>query len=92
MWLPIREPPNERGRPGTTAQTGHNRAAGENRATTRVAPTLGRLEEWCGHTDARTGTAHDYSGENAQACLNIMGDCIDDAIGLYQAMSGETWD
>ena len=50
------------------------------------------LEEWLGYADARIGTAHDYSGEKAQACLDIMGDFIDEAIGLYQTMSGETWD
>ena len=50
------------------------------------------LNEWFGYADVRTGTAHDYSGEKAQACLDIMGDFIDDAIGLYQTMSGETWD
>ena len=50
------------------------------------------LDEWFGYVDARIGTAHDYSGEKAQACLDIMGNFIDDAIGLYQTMSGETWD
>ena len=50
------------------------------------------LDDWFGYVDARIGTAHDYSGEKAQACLDIMGNFIDDAIGLYQTMSGETWD
>ena len=50
------------------------------------------LEEWLGYVDARIGTAHDYSGEKANACLEIMGDFIDDAIGLYQTMTEETWD
>ena len=50
------------------------------------------LEGWFGYVDARTGTTHDYSGEKAQACLDIMGDFIDDAVGLYQTMTGETWD
>lgn len=49
-------------------------------------------EEWLGYVDARIGTAHDYSGEKANACLEIMGDFIDDAIGLYQTMTEETWD
>ena len=49
------------------------------------------LEEWLGYAEARIGTAHDYSGEKANACLEIMDDFIDDAIGLYQTMSGETW-
>ena len=45
------------------------------------------LGEWSGCTESRVGTAHDYSGEKAQACLEIMGDFIDDAIGLYQTMT-----
>ena len=52
-----------------------------------VAP----LEQWLNYADRRVDTAHDYSGEKALACLEIMGDFIDDAIGLYQTMSGETW-
>ena len=31
-------------------------------------------------------------GDKQQACLDIMDNFIDDAIGLYQTMSGETWD
>lgn len=50
------------------------------------------LEEWLRYADARVDTAHDYSGEKAQACLELMDDFIDDAIGLYQTMSGETWE
>ena len=50
------------------------------------------LEEWLGYVDARIGTAHDYSGEKANACLEIMDYFIDDANGLYQTMTEETWD
>ena len=50
------------------------------------------LEEWLRYTDARIDTAHDYSGEKAQACLDLMGSFIDDAVGLYQTMSGVTWE
>ena len=49
------------------------------------------LEQWLRYADARVDTAHDYDGEKAQACLELMPDFIDDAIGLYQTMSGETW-
>ena len=31
-------------------------------------------------------------GDKQQACLDIMDNFIDDAIGLYQTMSGKTWD
>ena len=49
------------------------------------------LEQWLRYAEARIGTAHDYDGEKAQACLELMADFIDDALGLYQTMSGETW-
>ena len=47
------------------------------------------LEDWLNYADKRVGTTHDYSGEKAEACLEITSDFIDDAIGLYQTMSGE---
>ena len=50
------------------------------------------LEQWLRYADARIDTAHDYDGEKAAACLELMDDFIDDAIGLYQTMSGETWE
>ena len=45
------------------------------------------------YASARTDTSHDYDGEGekAKACLELMPDFIEDAIGLYQTMSGETW-
>ena len=48
--------------------------------------------KWLGYADARIDTAHDYSGEKAQACLELINDYIDDAISLYQTMSGELWE
>ena len=53
-----------------------------------VAP----IEQWFRYAQARIDTSHDYDGEKAKACLELMPDFIDDAIGLYQAMSGETWE
>ena len=50
------------------------------------------LEQWFKYADARVDTSHDYSGEKAQACLILMPAFIDDAIGLYQTMSGTTWE
>lgn len=49
------------------------------------------LEQWLRYADTRVDTSHDYSGEKAQACLGIMDAFIEDAINLYGAMSGETW-
>lgn len=50
------------------------------------------IEQWIAYADARIGTSHDYSGEKAQDALAIMGDFVDDSIGLYQTMSGESWE
>ena len=50
------------------------------------------LEDWLNYADKRGDTTHDYSGEKAEACLEITGDFIDDAVGLYQTMTGDTWD
>ena len=50
------------------------------------------LEQWFKYAAVRIDTSHDYSGEKAQDCLELMGDFIDDAIGLYQTMSGTTWE
>ncbi len=50
------------------------------------------IEQWLQYTDARNSTAHDYDGEKAKTCLALMGDFIDDAVGLYQTISGKTWE
>ena len=50
------------------------------------------LECWLQYAQARIDTSHDYDGEKAKACLAVMPDFIDDAIGLYQTMSGATWE
>ncbi len=50
------------------------------------------VEQWLKYADARTSTAHDYSGKKAGETLALMGDFIDDAIGLYQTMTGTTWE
>ena len=50
------------------------------------------LDQWLQYAEGRIGTSHDYDGEKAKSCLELMPDFIDDAIGLYQTMSGETWE
>jgi nucleotidyltransferase substrate binding protein (TIGR01987 family) len=50
------------------------------------------VEQWLKYADARTSTAHDYSGEKARACLFIMADFIRDAVNLYQTMTGKSWE
>lgn len=49
------------------------------------------IEQWFLYADSRTSTSHDYSGEKADACLEIMQDFINDAIRLYEKMSGKHW-
>jgi nucleotidyltransferase substrate binding protein (TIGR01987 family) len=50
------------------------------------------VDQWLKYADARTSTAHDYSGEKAAETLLIVGDFIVDAINLYQKMTGNTWE
>ena len=50
------------------------------------------LDQWLQYADARIDTTHDYDGQKAQACLELMPNFIDDAIGLYQTMTGATWE
>lgn len=50
------------------------------------------VEQWLKYADARTDTAHDYSGEKAAETLAVVADFIDDAIGLYQTMTKTTWE
>ena len=50
------------------------------------------LDQWFGYVNARIGTTHDYDGRKATECLDLVPDFIDDAIGLYQTMTGETWE
>jgi len=50
------------------------------------------VEQWLKYAQARIDTSHDYSGDKAAGALLIVSDFIDDAIGLYQTMSGTTWE
>ncbi|MGH8548829.1 MAG: nucleotidyltransferase substrate binding protein [Methylococcales bacterium] len=50
------------------------------------------IQHWLKYADLRIGTSHDYCGEKARAALTTMANFIDDAIGLYQTMSGEIWE
>lgn len=61
------------------------RLAGENKLL------ASSVEQWLKYADARIDTSHDYSGEKAADAIELMGDLIDDFIGLYQTMTGETW-
>lgn len=50
------------------------------------------MEQWLLYADGRNATSHDYDGEKAKPSLNIMTHFIEDAIGLYQTISGEAWE
>lgn len=50
------------------------------------------IEHWITFANARTDTAHDYSEKRMQAVLDLMPSFVDDAIKLYQAMTGKTWE
>ena len=53
---------------------------------------ISTIEQWIAYADARIGTSPDYSGAKAQDALELMGDFVEDAIGLYQTMSKESWE
>jgi nucleotidyltransferase substrate binding protein (TIGR01987 family) len=50
-----------------------------------------RIEAWLLYADARTSTAHDYSGEKAAECLEQMEPFINDAKHLFETLTGEAW-
>ena len=50
------------------------------------------VEKWLSYADDRNATSHDYDGEKAKGCLEVMADFVEDAIGLYQTLTGETWE
>lgn len=50
------------------------------------------IEQWLKYADTRVNTAHDYDEKKAEECLSIIQGFIDDAIGLYQTMTGTTWE
>ena len=52
----------------------------------------GSLEDWIQYSDSRIETSHDYDSVKAQHCLRIIDGFIEDAVGLYQTMTGESWD
>jgi len=50
------------------------------------------IEQWLKYADSRVSTSHDYSEDKVQEALILMSDFIDDAVGLYQTMTGTTWE
>ena len=50
------------------------------------------LSQWFKYVDMRNTTAHEYGVEKVDEAVELLPDFIEDAIGLYQAMSGQSWD
>ncbi len=61
------------------------RLANEN----RLLP--GDIENGIRYANARVATSHDYSGEKAKEALALMDRFIQDAIALYERLTGEEW-
>jgi len=51
----------------------------------------GSLVRWMRFAEARMDTSHDCNAEKAEACLNLVPKFLEDAVRLYQTMTGATW-
>ncbi len=50
------------------------------------------IENWLNYYNARNITTHEYGQEKIEYVFSILSDFIDDMIGLYQTMSGKSWE
>ena len=50
-----------------------------------------RIGEWLAYADARTATAHDYSGIKAAETLAVIPNFLSDAIVVYQTITETSW-
>lgn len=48
-------------------------------------------EKWFEYIKIRNITTHEYGRKETEVIFENMDDFIDDAIGLYQTMSGKSW-
>jgi len=49
------------------------------------------IDDWINYANARIGTSHDYSEDKAKYALECMKNFINDAIQLYEKITGDTW-
>ena len=49
------------------------------------------IDSWLAYAQKRIDTTHDYDGEKAVSCLEVVPDFIGDAKALYQTLSGDAW-
>ena len=52
----------------------------------------GEVEQWLKYVEARNQSSHEYAQANIESIHLLIPDFIDDAIGLYQSMTGQLWD
>ncbi|NDV24531.1 HI0074 family nucleotidyltransferase substrate-binding subunit [Desulfovibrio sp. JC022] len=57
-----------------------------------TADLIANVDNWIGYINARNDTSHDYSGDKADAILDIVDDFYDDVVDLYEKISKETWE
>ena len=50
------------------------------------------VDKWLSYIEMRNKVVHAYGIEKADELVNLLPDFIDDAIGMYQTMTEETWD
>jgi len=48
-----------------------------------------RIDAWILYVNARNASSHDYSGEKAAETLRVIPDFLEDAVRLYQMISGD---
>ncbi|NDV23830.1 hypothetical protein FMS18_14040 [Desulfovibrio sp. JC022] len=56
-----------------------------------TADLIANVDNWIGYINARNDTSHDYSGDKADAILDIVDDFYDDVVDLYEKISKEAW-
>jgi len=49
-------------------------------------------EQWLQYADARIGTVHDYCGEKASDCLEMIPAFLDNVISLYRTITRTSWE
>ena len=50
------------------------------------------MEQWIKYIDIRNSTAHEYGIEKIDELIELLPDFIDDAIGIYQIMTKQSWE
>lgn len=51
----------------------------------------GSVERWLGYAEHRARTSRGYGPSEARSCLGAIAGFVDDAVVLYETMTGEPW-